>query len=171
MIILLAVPAVPSKQTVRLGGVILTSTTGGNYANIMSVIGCNFTGFTKKQVVTSLTFTLYCIVSRLSRSRQRHSDKFSCPCTFKQANIIAPQTFLASEAPRYHTGILYTLVMMSAYIVLAWASWFVMLRENKRRDKLALTDPSYTRAHDNSDVLNGLRDLTDRQNGHFRYSG
>lgn len=99
------------------------------------------------------------------------SDKFSCPCTVKQANHIAPQTFLASEAPRYHTGILYTLVMMSAYIALAWASWFVMLRENKRRDKLALTDPSYTKAHDNSDVLNGLRDLTDRQNGHFRYSG
>lgn len=46
-----------------------------------------------------------------------------------------------------------------------------MLLENKRRDKLALTDPAYTRVRDNSDVMNGLRDLTDRQNGHFRYSG
>ncbi|KAK9893255.1 MFS general substrate transporter [Cystobasidium minutum MCA 4210] len=148
MLILLLVPARPSTQTTRLGGVILTSTTGGNYANIMSVIGCNFTGFTKKQVVTSLTFTLYCIT-----------------------NIIAPQTFLASEAPGYRTGIIYTLIMMSIYIVLAYATWFDMILENRRRDKLALTDPAYSRAHDNSDVLNGLRDLTDRQNKHFRYSG
>lgn len=61
--------------------------------------------------------------------------------------------------------------MMSIYIVLAYATWFDMILENRRRDKLALTDPAYSRAHDNSDVLNGLRDLTDRQNKHFRYSG
>lgn len=61
--------------------------------------------------------------------------------------------------------------MLVAYIILAWVTWFEMGRENKRRDKLAETDPSFSKAHDNSDVLNGLRDLTDRQNGHFRYSG
>lgn len=61
--ILLSVPAGPSTQSTRLAGVILTSTTAGNYTVIMSVIGCNFTGFTKKQVATSITFALYCIVS------------------------------------------------------------------------------------------------------------
>lgn len=61
--------------------------------------------------------------------------------------------------------------MLVAYIILSYATWFDMRRENKRRDQLALTDPSYSKAHDNSDVLNGLRDLTDRTNPHFRYSG
>lgn len=63
--ILLAVPARADTQSTRLAGVILTSTTAGNYTVIMSVIGCNFTGFTKKQVATSITFTLYCLVSVL----------------------------------------------------------------------------------------------------------
>ncbi|KAK9893892.1 MFS general substrate transporter [Cystobasidium minutum MCA 4210] len=146
--ILLAVPARPDTQSTRLAGVILTSTTAGNYTVIMSVIGCNFTGFTKKQVVTSITFTLYCIT-----------------------NIITPQTFLQSEAPGYRSGLIFTLSMLVAYIILSYATWFDMRRENKRRDQLALTDPSYSKAHDNSDVLNGLRDLTDRTNPHFRYSG
>lgn len=61
--------------------------------------------------------------------------------------------------------------MLCAYILLAWYTWFDMGWENKRRDKLALTNPEYSRVHDNSDIFNGLRDLTDRQNKHFRYSG
>lgn len=88
-----------------------------------------------------------------------------------KTNIITPQTFLASEAPGYRTGLIYTLAFLVAYILLAWYTWFDMNMENKRRDKLAETNPEYSRVHDNSDVLNGLRDLTDIQNGHFRYSG
>ncbi len=61
--------------------------------------------------------------------------------------------------------------MLSAFITLTMATWLVFRVENARRDKLALTDPDYTTGEDNQDLLSGLRDETDRQNKHFRYSG
>jgi len=63
------------------------------------------------------------------------------------------------------------MAITSVFIVLAISSWAWMRAENARRDKLALSDEAYTTGEDNKDVLSGLRDLTDKQNGHHRYSG
>ena len=63
---------------------------GVNYAVVMSVVGSNIAGFTKKQFTTSWTFFLYCII-----------------------NIVTPQTFLGSEAPRYQTGLTFVLMSIS----------------------------------------------------------
>jgi hypothetical protein len=43
-----------------------------------------------------------------------------------------------------------------------------MRRENARRDRLAETDPAYSRV--NPDILSSLADQTDRFNMHCRYS-
>lgn len=50
------------------------------------------------------------------------------------------------------------------FIVVTWASWFAQQYENKRRDKLALTDPNYATGEGNTDLTSGYRDLTDREN-------
>jgi hypothetical protein len=42
-----------------------------------------------------------------------------------------------------------------------------MRRENARRDRMALTDPSYSVMDD--DPLSGLHDVTDRHNMRCRY--
>ncbi|KAJ5106101.1 hypothetical protein N7456_002776 [Penicillium angulare] len=107
----------------------------------MAVIGANAGGFTKKQVIISASFFMYCVT-----------------------NIITPQTFLGREAPEYHTGLQFIMI-------LCFASWTSMRLENRRRDKKADTDPAYTTGDENLDILSGLRDETDRQNKHFRYSG
>ncbi|KAF2094963.1 MFS general substrate transporter [Rhizodiscina lignyota] len=146
--VLYVTPAEPQYQGRRLGACIIISCSGVNYTVVMSVIGSNVAGFTKKQVTTSMAFFMYCIV-----------------------NIVTPQTFLGREAPRYHTGLGFVLGMLSAFITLTMATWLVFRVENARRDKLALTDPDYTTGQDNEDLLSGLRDETDRQNNHFRYSG
>ncbi|KAI5475482.1 MFS general substrate transporter [Pseudohyphozyma bogoriensis] len=137
-----------ANQHLRLGGCIMLAFSGGNYASIISMIGTNIAGFTKKQVTTSMVFVAYCIV-----------------------NIITPQTFLGSESPRYHTGLGFVLGMMAAFITVLLISYFSMMAENRRRDRLAKTDERYTTGINNTDLLSGLRDQTDRQNGHHRYSG
>lgn len=48
--------------------------------------------------------------------------------------------------------------------MVTWASWFAQKYENRRRDKLALTDPDYATGESNTDHTSGYRDLTDREN-------
>lgn len=81
VILLYVTPAEVMYQSRRLAAVIILSFATANYNVIMSIIGANIGGFTKKQVTTSVTFFFYCLI-----------------------NIICPQTFLKSEAPYYPTG-------------------------------------------------------------------
>lgn len=79
------------------------------------------------------------------------------------SNIIAPQFFKAHESPLYATGMgailaSYVLSMITIGIYMAYCSY-----ENKRRDKMDST--AGERVHHDTD----FRDLTDKQNIHFRY--
>lgn len=132
----------------------------------MSMIGANFAGFTRKQVVTSAAFFLYCI-----------------------ANIVTPQTFLGEESPRYHTGLAFVLAYvsllqgriiqnadmaircLSIYVVLSLTTWVVMRLENNRRDSRAQENPDYVSSAESSSMILGLTDQTDIENKRFRYSG
>ncbi|KAF9888585.1 hypothetical protein FE257_008517 [Aspergillus nanangensis] len=146
--LLYVTPTDDEYQHRRLASCIIISFSGVNYTVVMSVIGANFAGFTRKQVVTSTAFFFYCI-----------------------ANIITPQTFLGSESPRYHTGLAFVLACLAVYIVLSTATWMKMRHENNRRDKLAQQNSDYESAALNGDLMAGLQDQTDIQNKHFRYSG
>ncbi|KAJ4229250.1 hypothetical protein NW757_014071 [Fusarium falciforme] len=112
----------------------------------MSVIGSNITGFTKKQLVTSMSFFLYCVV-----------------------NIITPQTFIGTESPRYPTGMIFVMTFISIFIALTLSTWMTMRLENARRDKKAKADPSYAPLRP-EEYASNITDDTDKQNKRFRYS-
>ncbi|KAH7113005.1 major facilitator superfamily domain-containing protein [Dactylonectria estremocensis] len=146
VIILHITPPEPEYQNRRLGACILLSCAGVNYTVIMSVIGSNITGFTKKQLVTSMSFFLYCVI-----------------------NIITPQTFIGTESPRYPTGMVFVMTLISIFIAVTLSTWMAMRLENARRDKKAKTDPSYTPLR-GEECANNISDDTDKQNKRFRYS-
>ncbi|KAH6981493.1 major facilitator superfamily domain-containing protein [Ilyonectria destructans] len=146
VVILHVTPPETEYQNRRLGACILLSCAGVNYTVIMSVIGSNVIGFTKKQLVTSMSFFLYCVI-----------------------NIITPQTFIGTESPRYPTGMVFVMTFISIFIVLTLATWMAMTLENARRDKKARTDPSYAPLRP-EEYANNITDDTDKQNKRFRYS-
>ncbi|KAJ5791523.1 Major facilitator superfamily domain general substrate transporter [Penicillium psychrosexuale] len=148
IIILYVTPPEEQYQHRRLAGCIIISASGVNYTVIMSIIGANFVGFTRKQTVTSAAFFLYCV-----------------------ANIVTPQTFLGEESPQYHTGLAFVLACLSIYIVLSTTTWVVMRVENNRRESRARENPEYVRSAGGLSMLSGLGDQTDLQNKRFRYSG
>lgn len=120
----------------------------GSFTTILSVVGCNFAGASKKTTVSSLIFIAQCV-----------------------SNIVIPFAFLANEAPTYHTGLLTVMCFQIALVICYWASWSLMTLENKRRDKAALNDPTLDSAEARtSQIVSGLKDMTDRENKAFRYS-
>ena len=86
MAILYVTPPGAQYRSRLLGGCIVISCSAVNYTVVMSVIGSNVAGFTKKQITTSAAFFAYCVI-----------------------NIVTPQTFLGSESPRYHTGLAFVM--------------------------------------------------------------
>ncbi|KAF2710172.1 putative allantoate permease [Pleomassaria siparia CBS 279.74] len=112
----------------------------GPYIVALGINTANTAGHTKKVTTNALISIAYCV-----------------------SNIIAPQFFKANQAPLYPLGMAailasYALAMitMAAYAVYCW--W-----ENKRRD--AIDMHAGARIHQDTD----FRDLTDKQNVHFRY--
>lgn len=86
LVLLYVTPAEEQYQERRLAACIIISCSGVNYTVIMSVLGSNITGSTKKQITSSASFAMYCAI-----------------------NIITPQTFLNTESPRYTTGLSFVL--------------------------------------------------------------
>jgi len=82
------------------------------------------------------------------------------------ANIVSPQTFLSSQAPRYGTGVAVTLTAFCVNIVLFMALYFVYRTENKRRD----SDPAGVESSDaTAELIDAFSDKTDRENKKLRY--
>lgn len=79
------------------------------------------------------------------------------------SNIIAPQFFKADQAPLYSLGMgailgSYILSMITIALYMAYCAY-----ENRRRDKLE--NAAADKVHRDTD----FRDLTDKENVHFRY--
>jgi ACS family allantoate permease-like MFS transporter len=113
-------------------------------AGIMySLLASNIAGYTKKTVSGTLFFISYCV-----------------------ANIISPQTFIATEAPHYTTGIAVSLTAFCLNICLFAILYIVYTVENKKRDKLEEGQicPDETR-----DMIDAFSDMTDGENKRMRY--
>lgn len=112
----------------------------GPYTASLGLITANTAGHTKKVTTNALIFIAYCT-----------------------SNIVAPQFFKSDQAPLYPLGtaaILGSYVLSAICIVLyATYCWW----ENRRRD--AVDVAAGQRVHQDTD----FRDLTDKQNVHFRY--
>jgi MFS transporter, ACS family, allantoate permease len=135
--ILYGLPAEASTLPARLGAVFVVAMVATSAGVTYSLLASNVAGYTKKTVAGSLFFSAYCI-----------------------ANIISPQTFISSEAPRYETGIAVTLAALCFNILLFATLYIVYSRANTARDKHQPTD---------DDLVNAFSDLTDLENKRFRY--
>lgn len=108
----------------------------GPYAVALSLPMANTSGHTKKVTVNAMVFLAYCV-----------------------ANILAPQTFRASQAPHYTSGYNCILGFESSAVVLMAIYYFGVKWENRRRDQLQVNG--------DSPVEEG--DLTDWEKPSFRY--
>jgi MFS transporter, ACS family, allantoate permease len=127
----------------RLAAVFMVSMVAAAAGVMYSLLASNIAGYTKKTVAGALFFSSYCV-----------------------ANIISPQAFLATQAPKYQTGIAVSLAMFCVNIVLFAALYVVYYRINKARD----ADPAASLTGDATvDLVNAFSDLTDKENLKMRY--
>lgn len=139
--------ALPQSATWgRITGVWLLLCIPAAYAILLSLISSNVAGTTKKTTTMLLCFVFFCI-----------------------GNIVSPQLFISTEAPRYDTGLGAMLVGMAICLVLNIMLAVYYIYENRRRDGLlAATSPETLEqmAKDNEEFL----DKTDFQDSlRFRY--
>ncbi|RXK37540.1 hypothetical protein M231_05165 [Tremella mesenterica] len=146
-IVLYKKPPVPgANKAVPLAFMSLLSIDQSAYPLILSLIGQNISGTTKKQTVIAITFVLYCV-----------------------ANICIPQSFLAKQSPRYQDGIIFVIASQAMFITLSIVFWILATAENKRREKL--DEGRVIGADEDKEIiLSGLADETDKRNPRFRYS-
>jgi len=124
----------------RLGALYMSYFYLGPYIVSLGINTANTAGHTKKVTVNALIFIAYCT-----------------------SNIIAPQFFKTSQAPLYPLGMAailasYVLAMIIMILYATYCWW-----ENKRRDAVDATSGEVR--HADTD----FKDLTDKQNIHFRY--
>ncbi|KAF4121379.1 Allantoate permease [Geosmithia morbida] len=112
----------------------------GPYIVCLGMNTANTAGHTKKVTVNAIIFLAYCT-----------------------SNIIGPQFFRAAQAPLYPLGMaailgsyVLSIITVMTYALYCW-------RENARRDRV--DEAAGAAHHDDTD----FRDLTDKQNIHFRY--
>lgn len=86
---------------------------------------------------------------------------------YSLGNIISPQAFLQSEAPRYTTGVGVTLASFCANIILFGALYTIYNNSNKRRDKEAEERPELS---EDEQMRIAFSDLTDKENRTKRYA-
>ncbi|KAG8162776.1 hypothetical protein KVR01_007254 [Diaporthe batatas] len=111
---------------------------GLGFSMSLTMISSNIAGSTKKQLTAAVLFTGYCI-----------------------GNIVGPQTFIDSEAPRYHSAYIAMLVGYSIKLLAVVVLYIYMWRVNKARDAAGHTN-------DREAVEKGMHDTTELDNPGFR---
>lgn len=125
----------------RLGALYASFFYLGPYIISLGFITMNTSGYTKKVVLNAICFVANCV-----------------------ANIIGPQFFKTNQSPLYPLGtgaILgsYCLAILTICLYMAFCHY-----ENRRRDRLEGAH-EHVHVHEDTD----FRDLTDKENIHFRY--
>lgn len=141
--ILYASPLNKHTKGLHLFAVFFIGCVAASAGVIYSLLASNVAGYTKKTVSGALFFSAYCV-----------------------ANIISPQTFLATQAPRYTTGITVALTAFCLNICLFSVLWFVYTAANKKRNS---SDGGQVSEDDTKDLIDSFSDLTDLENKKFRY--
>lgn len=138
-----SLPNESSTLHARLGAIFIVEMVAAAACVTYSHLASYIAGYTKKTVSAAMFFSSYCV-----------------------ANIISPQTFLASQAPHYQTGIAVSLAVFCINIVLFIALYFVYRHQNKKRDQ----DPDGAIPEfPTMDLVDSFPDLTDKENKRLRY--
>jgi hypothetical protein len=103
---------------------------------IISLVTRNIAGRTKKGITMALLFIGWAV-----------------------GNLIAPQIFRTSDAPRYLHGFLAHIVIYAVYVALVVVTRLVLVARNRSKDQQS-SGTFYDFA---------FNDLTDRENPNFRY--
>ncbi|GMF05435.1 unnamed protein product [[Candida] boidinii] len=85
---------------------------------------------------------------------------------YAAGNIIGANIFYTREAPRYHSGLIGLLTCYAALIVLGFAYRAGLEFENRARDKKYGVP---TEEEKEEAIINGFKDMTDKENVAFRY--
>lgn len=130
---------------------LLTGPYNAAFVMVLSLQTANTAGHTKKVVTNACLFLGYCT-----------------------GNIIGPFFYLAKQAPQYELGIWSMIVSHLLEVVLICMFWFMLSKENKRRDRvqghegLTAEELMERRKAEGFDRT-AFEDLTDRENLNFRY--
>jgi ACS family allantoate permease-like MFS transporter len=142
-LILYLSPIKPSTRSAHLFAITFLPVVATSAGILYSLLASNIAGYTKKSVTGTLFFSANAV-----------------------ANIVSPQTFLSSQAPKYGTGVAVTLASFVVNIVLFTALYFVYRAENKRRD----LDPAGIEGTDaTEELIDAFSDKTDKENKKLRY--
>lgn len=130
-----------SHKLTRLGGVYLLFTCTISYIMAMSLVASNIAGMSRKTTVSAGMFLAY-----------------------SAGNLVAPQLFIDSEAPRYQTGFRGMIASFIVLIFLAITLMVYLIWQNRQRDhKYGKVDPNVPQ-EDN------FLDKTDKELEYFRYT-
>ncbi|KAF9892243.1 hypothetical protein FE257_002020 [Aspergillus nanangensis] len=99
------------NRTGRLVGLSLATVFACNIPLSLSIISSNVAGFTKRSVTSAMLFVAYCV-----------------------GNIVGPQFFYESEAPRYPTGMKVAISGLALAAFFLACLLFYYVYENRRRD-------------------------------------
>lgn len=143
-VLLSVVPLSDSTVGVHLFAVYAVNTIATSASILYSLLASNVAGYTKKTIVSSAFFISYSL-----------------------GNIISPQAFLQSEAPRYTTGIAVTLASFCVNIILFAALYVIYTVSNRRREKEMEGRPPLS---EEETLRLAFSDLTDLENRHMRYA-
>lgn len=142
--------AAPTTQKwTRMGGIWLFPAYAAGFPLSLSIISSDIAGYTKKTTVLAILFIGYCA-----------------------GNIIGPQLFIATQAPRYQSAFEGIMICMILAAVSITALRQYMAWENKRRDKEqgVCIDPEVeTTDSAQSRLVRAGIDETDWTNKQFRY--
>lgn len=135
----------------RLVALWLCSVQSVGFSLSLTMVSSNVAGYTKKQTTGAFLFVGYCV-----------------------GNIIGPQTFVASEAPRYRSAYVAILVGYCVKTVMVGVLYVYMWRENRRRDRAAgaAVDAGTgvtARELEREAIEAGMHDMTEIDNKGFRY--
>ena len=110
---------------------------------IISLVTRNVAGQTKKGITMTMVFVGWAV-----------------------GNMIAPQIFQTSDAPRYIKGFIAHLCIYGVYLVLVVVTRIVLMKRNHdKRTKAGIAE----REQDSVTHTLAFNDLTDKENPNFRY--
>ncbi|KAF2807988.1 membrane transporter [Mytilinidion resinicola] len=139
MVLIVALPLHNNKG--RLAGYYLTQASPTPFVALLSLISTNVAGYTKKTTVAAMYLVGYCA-----------------------GNIIGPQTFRASDAPRYVPAEVTIIVCWGVCLFDLAFIHLYCIHQNKKKAKVRYA-PEYERL-ENQEWL----DLTDKENPEFVYT-
>ncbi|ESK81007.1 major facilitator superfamily transporter [Moniliophthora roreri MCA 2997] len=147
MLAMALLPDELSYRWIKFGMYLMTMTVNVNGLMLWLFVPSNVAGRTKKSIVSSILFVAYCT-----------------------GNAAGPQFFRAKDAPRYIPAMIACTICfaLNFVIVLSWRIYLVYL--NRTRDAAAAAQGLTPEQVEELGAMNAEKDMTDRQNPHFRYT-